>query len=306
MSNEQKYVNVSICQSNIKSKKDVYFARVCKEGRVGENELLSILQKKVPCIDINTMRVGLEKLVDVILELAASGMDVDFFGLGTFSLSSVGKIEVESGLQSVLGEKDGADDRKEEAFLEGESFVASESGTKTYIEKDNANFDVSDFVKSKPKFALKFAPSIACKKALRNVQMNLAIKKKHCPSIEKIENVGPCVNGNDVGIIRVIGENLKIAGDEEVAGIYISAENGCEIKINREHILQNTPKMLLILLDHKLKSQEKYTLSIITQYSPVGGKSTTSILRSGSFQFVWKEKVKTVACNILERCAIVA
>ena len=90
----KKFVNVSVCKCNIKAKPGTYYARVCKTGRVGSEELLAQLKHAMPYLDVNMMRAGMEKMVELIAELATSGKDVDLFGLGTFSLVVQGAIEV--------------------------------------------------------------------------------------------------------------------------------------------------------------------------------------------------------------------
>jgi len=263
---EKRFVNVLVSQSNIKSKKGTYYGRVCKTGRVGSEELLNRLKEASPYIDINMMRAGMEKMMDIIVDLVASGKTVDFFNLGTFSLFCEGAIEVEPAMQSYIDNR--------------------------YDECENADFDVSKAVKKEPKFALKFEPSLACKKTYENVKMAFALKKRRAPQIEKIENALPDATTEategQVSIIRVSGENLKIAGEKEEIGVYIREENGEEIKIKRENIIQNTPKMLVILLHKRLKKDASYTLSIQTQYSRVGSSCTTSIIRKGSKEFVWE------------------
>ena len=258
------FVNVSICKGNIKSKKNTYYARVCKTGRVGIEELLSILKSKAPYIDINMMRAGMEKMQEIIVELVASGKDVDIFNLGTFSLASEGAIEVNSSMQSYLDD--------------GE------------IEEENADFDISEAVLTQPKFSLKFSPSTSCKKAYQNVKMALALKKRRAPFIKKIENAIPEGGESSVSILKVKGENLKIVGDRKETGVYIKKENGEEIKIGKENIIANTPKMLVILLNTKLKKDMSYTLSILTQYIGAGSSCTASILRSEKSQFVWNNE----------------
>jgi len=98
-------------------------------------------------------------------------------------------------------------------------------------------------------------------------------------------------------IMRVKGENLKIAGEKDEVGVYIKEENEEKIKIARSNIIENTPKMLVILLSNKLKKQASYTLSLLTQYVAMGNTSTTSILRSGKVEFLWKEGERMSECR---------
>ena len=261
---EKRFVNVSVCKSNIKSKKNTFFARVCKTGHVGSEELLNRLKDAAPYIDINMMRAGMEKMVDIIVELTSSGKDVDFFNLGSFSLASEGAIEINPSMQSLVED--------------GESEI------------ENANFDISTAVRKEPKFSLKFDPSPACKKTYLACKMALAIKKRRAPLIEKIEDAMPKAMASPVEVIKVRGENLKISGEKEGIGVYIKEENGKEVKIKNENIIENNPKMLIILLEKKLKQKSSYTLSIRTQYAPMGSTCTTSLMREGCKEFVWQKE----------------
>lgn len=261
------HVNVSICKCNIKSKPNTYYGRVCKNGKVGSDELLSHLKALAPYLDINMMKAGLEKLVDIIADLVANGNDVDFFNLGTFSLNCEGAIEVNPAMQSYVA--DGIS------------------------ETENADFDISNAITKEPTFSLKFEASSSCKKICENVKMALAIKKRRAPVIEKIENVETDVANSALHILRITGQNLKIAGDKEEIGVYIKEENGKEFKISRENILQNTPKMLMMLLNSKLKNITSYTLSVITQYAAMGSTSTTCALRKGAKDFIYTQRHNT-------------
>ena len=86
MKREVKYVDVSVCKSNIKSKNSVYYGVVQRQGRLNGRELLQELAKKAPYIDIPMMQAGMEKMMDVIFDLLTSGFDIDFFDLCIFSL----------------------------------------------------------------------------------------------------------------------------------------------------------------------------------------------------------------------------
>ena len=257
----RKFVNVSVCKCNIKAKPGTYYARVCKTGRVSSEELLARLKQAAPYLDINMMHAGMEKMVELISDLATSGKDVDFFGLGMFSLVAQGAIEVNPSQQSYV--------RDEET------------------ECKNADYDVSDFIVKQPKFSLKFAPSAEAKKLCENVEMHLAIKKRRAPLIESIANAIPENANSPVSILCIKGENLKIAGESEKIGAYIKEENGEEFKIEQANIIQNTPKMVLILLTKRLWNEAKYTLSLRTQYAKMGTTCTTRILREASSSFVW-------------------
>ena len=139
----------------------------------------------------------------------------------------------------------------------------------------------------RPKFSLKFAPSAEAKKLCENVEMHLAIKKRRAPLIESVENAVPESANSPVSILKITGENIKIVGESEEIGAYIKEENGEEFKIEQANIIQNTPKMVLILLTKRLRNEAKYTLSLCTQYAKMGTTCTTRILREGTLQFVW-------------------
>ena len=62
--------------------------------------------------------------------------------------------------------------------------------------------------------------------------------------------------------------------------------------------MQNTPKMVLILLTKRLRNEAKYTLSLRTQYAKMGSTCTTRILREASSSFVWNgEKEGQETCE---------
>ena len=98
--NNFKYVNVAVCQSNIKSKKGSYFARVCKEGRINGRHLLYEIKKRTSGMDIDVavIETVMEKMKDVIFDFVSSGYNVDFFNLGTFSLSTAGQLKVKESI----------------------------------------------------------------------------------------------------------------------------------------------------------------------------------------------------------------
>ena len=73
----------------------------------------------------------------------------------------------------------------------------------------------------RPKFSLKFAPSVEAKKLCENVEMHLAIKKRRAPLIESIENAIPESANSPVSILKITGENLKIVGESEKIGVHI-------------------------------------------------------------------------------------
>ena len=270
---EKRFINISVCQSNIKSKKGTYYGKVCKTGHLSTKQILQLAKDRSPYIDIPMVESALETIADVILDMAAQGYNVDFFNLGTFSLGTSGKIEV-----------------SEKAMKKCE---------------EDANYDISNKVKEDVNFAFKFSPSQAVKKSLKNVKMNLAIKKHRAPKIEKIENVLPPTSKKSPAILKIRGDGLKVIGERKEVGIYIEEKqqdnrpnakhkDTCnnkkvtQIKISREAIIQNENKTLMIVLDEHLKEGKEYYIKIATQ-GVSGGKQGKEV-RMSKIKFILKNK----------------
>ena len=267
---EKRFVNVSVCQSNIKAKKGTYYGRVCKTGHIETKQLLQIVKERSPYIDIPMVESALEKIADVVLDMVGQGYSVEFSNLGTFSLSTQGKIE--------MGRED----------------ISSES------KEMSGNYDVSDRVKSEVQFAFKFSPSKALKASMKNIKMSLAIKKRTAPLIEKVEDALPERKGSPLQVIKLTGNNLKIAGDNEKVGVYIEETSTDEdikhfmgippfrkMKISISSIIQNENKTLTLLLNRQLKRGVKYRFTIITQNTSCG--KIGKVLRKGSICTSLKE-----------------
>ena len=291
-----KTVDVSIEKSNIKSKENTYYARVCKKGRVNTEKLLSILKEKATYIDINMMKVALEKLEEIIFDLVSEGQTVDFLNLGSFSLSCEGKVEIKEGMSHYVDEsfspesdsfRTNNDDGKTDANVANALAKREE-----YIEKKNGNFNVSKAVLRQPKFKIKFAPSVICKKRFEDVKMAIAIKKRRAPLIKTLVCVTPESLSSTISMIKIEGENLKVLGDKKEVGIYIREENGRSFKVEKDAIIQNEPKTLTLLLNNKLKKGATYNISLITQYAKMGSTSTTKILKGTSFNFTMDREEK--------------
>ena len=289
-----KTVDVSIEKSNIKSKENTYYARVCKKGRVNTEKLLSILKEKATYIDINMMKVALEKLEEIIFDLVSEGQTVDFLNLGSFSLSCEGKVGIKEGMSHYVDEsfspesdsfRTNNDDGKTDANVSNALAKREE-----YIEKKNGDFNVSKAVLRQPKFKIKFAPSVICKKRFEDVKMAIAIKKRRSPVIKEIEDITPKNLISSISIIKVKGDALKVLGEKPQVGIYMEKENGEMVKIEKDNIIENTPKKLVILLEHKLKNTDRLKLSIITQYAKMGSNCSTTLLRGTSREFMWKAR----------------
>jgi len=296
---EKRFVNVSVCQSNIKSKKGTYYGKVCKTGHLSTKQILLLAKDRSPYIDIPMVESALQTIADVILDMAGQGYNVEFANLGTFSLSTQGKIE--------MRDEDLPYQHKVSAssFKQAKSYdtpanlakswqeVSEEDETIERIEVDG-NYDVSEKVKSEVHFAFKFSASKALKASMKNIKMNLAIKKKTAPIIDKVENALPERKEASPQIIKVKGNNLKIAGDDERVGIYIEEKVDKENtppfmmsdqrKIEVSSLIQNENKTLTFVLDRRLKRGVQYCITIITQ-STLGGKLGKK-LRKGEMTFL--------------------
>ena len=279
-----KTCDISICKSNIKDKENLYYARVCNTGHVSLDSLLAILKTKSAQVDVELMRANLLKLKEIIIDLASEGKSVDLFGLGTFSLKSVGKIELKKSMQHYVDDSLPLNHNGESTL----NVAKTDANKAEYIENKNTDFNISDAIKTKPKFQLKFTPSQYCKKKCEDVKMAFAIKKRHSPVIKHIEDITPKNLSSVASMIKISGKNLKVLGEKDEVGIYIREENGQAIKIEKDNIIENTPKKLIILLNCTLKNSEILSFSIITQYVKMGSKCITSLLRGGSTNFKWQ------------------
>ena len=290
--NHEPYFNpktacVSICKSNIKNKESIYYARVCKTGNVNIDALLSILKTKSTQVDVELMKANLLKMKEIIIELACEGKSVDLFGLGTFSLGCGGKIELKEGMKQYVENSFSLNNDNDKNDV---SPAKSDSYKDEYIENRNADFDISKAIKTRLKFQLKFTPSQYCKKKIEDVKMAIAIKKRRSPVIKEIEDITPKNLISSISIIKVKGDALKVVGEKPQVGIYMEKENGEMVKIEKDNIIENTPKKLVILLQHRLKNTHRLKLSIITQYAKMGSNCSTTLLRGTSREFMWKAR----------------
>lgn len=270
-------VDVSLCKSNIRGKSNTYYGRVCNKGHISSEELLDRFQKIYPYLDVNVTQCAMMCLTKLIGELVASGNDVDFFSLGTFSLECAGRLDV-------------ACDYVEDGYEENR------------IEYKNADADVSKAVLTKPHFCMKFAPSPFTRKLCKNVEAARFIKKLHAPVIAQLECIAPKDEGEgaDVQVLKITGENLKIAGEKEEIGVYIMEENcekkgsvaRVEQKIPMQNIIKNTPSELLLMLDGSFKKEKKYTFKLLTQYVKMGRKRVGQLLRGVEVDFYASNRVR--------------
>ena len=295
---EKRFVNVSVCESNIKSKKGTYYGKVCKVGRLNSQNLLAILKERAPHLDVSLVSSAFEQMVDIVLDMVGQGYNVDFFNLGTFSLGTSGKIEV------------------------------NETREKNYEEE--GNYDISNRVNKNIHFSFKFSPSQALKQSLKNIKMGIAVKKHKAPKIEKIENVLPSTSSASPTILKLKGNGLKLLGNEKEVGVYIeeklmdenltqrdfpdkirteqklnkkmhevkgkkelgciqySFDNKYITKIPMPSIIQNENKTLTIVLDKHLKVGSEYYITVVTQ--GVSGGKIGKKLRTTKMKFIFQRE----------------
>ena len=294
--NNFKYVNVAVCQSNIKSKKGSYFARVCKEGRINGRHLLYEIKKRTSGMDIDVavIETVMEKMKDVIFDFVSSGYNVDFFNLGTFSLSTAGQLKVK---ESIAG------------YAPDEKDILLEINKKDENKKDDAvfspkvttrygDFNITEAVNKNVQFKMKFEPSREIKNDLKNVKIGVAIKKKRAPLIKKISFPIPQTSSTSPSFMKIEGEALKVMGKLSTIGVYIEEKkSGAIKKIPKTAIIQNTPKNLLIMVEGGLKLKCEYNVKIVTQYIEGG---ISSVLRVGSANFVYECPVMADMNNVTD------
>jgi len=299
---EKRFVNVSVCQSNIKSKKGTYYGKVCKTGHLSTKQILQIAKDRSPHINIPLIESALETIADVILDMAGQGYSVDFANLGTFSLGTSGKIEVSEALEQPIEE---AIDNSIQDSIEDFSEDSIEDLIDELQEgnEEAGNYDVSNKVKKEVNFTFKFSPSKALKASMKNIKMNLAIKKRHAPIIKEVEDALPDrtdASPKSPSVIKITGSELKIVGDEKKIGIYIEEKNLEKnepnmmksqmdrlIKVPLTSIIQNENKTLTFLLEERLKQGATYSITLITQ--GVSGGKLGKKLRFAKSEFVWKK-----------------
>jgi len=301
-------VDISICKSNIKE--ETYYARVCSTGYVSCEELLAKLKKVAPYADENLMAASLKELGNIILELVKEGKTVEFFSLGCFSLGSRGCVEVEKGQSSYLQDKS----------VEPSHLPASRIDS---ITAGSYDLNVSPILKSKPAFCLNFQQSLKLKKALQNVEVNVAIKKKRLPTITEVTHLSKIHSTSHMSttpssiptILSIKGEDLKIVQKTredtkqkkqtnqtekmrtervniyEQVGVYIeekesegSRKASTIQKIPMQNIIKNTPKELVVILDEPLIEGKKYNLAIATQYVKMGKQRIGQLLRTSKIE----------------------
>ena len=272
MLNQKNYVKLSVCKSNIK-KEATYYARVCKKGKVSKEGLIKKVKEKAPYIDIHSFEVGLEILVESILECVEEGLDVDLLGLGTVGLKSKGSLCVNKNMEKVL---ENEINKSIERAEKSDSNIVAKDGLEGSYEKE-----LAQIAKKKVEFTVQFSPSRVVKKHIKeHVEPSLITAKVRHPKIKSIEKVYAGErNGEgerDLSIIKIKGEDLKVVGESST--LYIKTQDKI-LEIPKEAIILNEPKTLMFITDLPLKDNEKYSIHLSTQYAKMGNRETSLIRR---------------------------
>ena len=288
MLNEKKYVSLSVCKSNVK-KEGVYYARVRKNGKISEKDLINIVKQKAPCVDVHNLELALGVLSEAIVECVESGFDVDLFGLGTVGLKGKGSIKVNKAMARYLDGVFDARDKRAGNATTTEDMVANieempedeKAGKIETTESDTTEGsyekELTQIAKKSVEFAVQFSPSRQVKKHIaKYVEPAFITAKMQKPKIESVEKVCSGAGGKTASVIKIKGDGLKIVG--EGATLYIKTGDGL-IKISKDAVLQNEPKTLMVLVNAPLKDGEKYTLGIATKYAKMGCRQTSVIRR---------------------------
>lgn len=294
MSNEKKFLSISVCKSNVK--KDTYYGKVAFKGTVSVEELLYTLKEAAPYIDIQMVKIALEKLSNVIVDYAASGYIVNFFDLGSFSLKVKGALDVKKSGKELLSvfEKESFDSEGIVASFSGkhcdasfkddasfkevdESFKGTDEGRCfNYLKSECVNYDVTQALKETVSFEMKFESSKLLKNALKHVKMGIAIKRQKEVVIKEATSIKD-------DVIKLEGNNLKVVGERDEAGIYLKeVKSGKVIKICGENIIKNTPKEVMFFVGEPLEKGGLYKVLLLTQYDRKGLSST---IRCGAIDF---------------------
>ena len=268
MLNQKKYVKLSVCKSNIK-KEATYYARVCKKGKVSKEGLIKKVKEKAPYIDIHSFEVGLEILVESILECVEEGLDVDLLGLGTVGLKSKGSLCVNENMEKAL---ENEINKSIEGAEKSDSNIVAKDKLEGSYEKE-----LSQIAKKKVEFTVQFSASRVVKKHIKeHVEPSLITAKMRNPKIKSIEKVYAGEGKKTPSIIKIKGEDLKLVG--EGMGLYIKTQDEI-LEIPKEAIILNEPKTLMFITDLPLKDNEKYSIHLATQYAKMGNRETSLIRR---------------------------
>ena len=292
------YVNLLVNKSNVKSSKNVYYARVQSKGRISQEKLLEIVKQKAPYLDITILEATFDVLESSLLELIESGYTVDLFGLGSLKLESKGSLKVKEHMQNALdgtfkkrdeGSTYSNCEKKAEARLEASVVPHSEEATSeapdfSTIANENIQGgyekELNSIAKKSVEFKVQFIPSKSVrehiKKTVEPSKISVKVQKPKIKSIEKVYEE----DGNGIPtIIKIKGDDLKIVG--ESASLCIKTHDEF-IQIPKEAIIQNEPKTLIFILSgtvFPLKEGGAYSIHLATQYANMGNRETSIIRR---------------------------
>ena len=268
MLNRKNYVKLSVCKSNIK-KEATYYARVCKKGKVSKEGLIKKVKEKAPYIDIHSFEVGLDVLVESILECVEEGLDVDLLGLGTVGLKSKGSLCVNENMEKVLENEINKDI---EVAEKSDSNIVAKDELEGSYEKE-----LAQIAKKKVEFTVQFSPSRVVKKHIKeHVEPSLITTKVRHPKIKSIEKVYAGEGKKTPSIIKIKGEDLKLVG--EGMGLYIKIQDKI-LEIPKEAIILNEPKTLMFITGLPLKEGSTYSIHLSTQYAKMGNRETSLLRR---------------------------
>lgn len=151
-----------------------------------------------------------------------------------------------------------------------------------------------------PSLTLGFTPSDEALKAIKKTDISMAQLEDTSPVINQIEDLSThqtdCTVTNGMPV-RITGRRLKIAGEDEKAGLFfapqkedgsIDKEESDWIRIEETKFFKNTSTYLELILPSNLVSGSKYTLVLRTASGR--GNRVNKTLRSLIF-----EKTLTVA-----------
>lgn len=279
MLNQKNYLRLSVCKSNIKNEA-TYYARVCKNKKIGEQDLIKMVSKRHPYLEDAVITAVVEALGKAILECIEEGADVDLFGLGTVGLKGKGSIKMDEAmakkLEAEFNQKDerawqaGLIATKEEAEKVGKDAI-TEEGIEGSYEKE-----LCEIAKESVEFAIQFSPSRQVKKHIKeHVEPSCIVMKLRRPKIRSVEKVYSGEGKEAMSIIKIKGEDLKLVGDK--ASLYIKTKNEV-FQISKEAIIHNEPKTLMFITNLPLQ-RWKGSIYLSTQYARMGCRQTQIIRR---------------------------
>ncbi|MGP1440009.1 MAG: DUF4469 domain-containing protein [Treponema sp.] len=270
MLNQQNYLRVSVCKSNVNKENPSYYPRVQRTSKISEEKLIEMVKAKIPYLEGATVEAVAKAMILTTLECVEKGCSVDFLGLGTLKLEGKGSIKVSEPVKKNL---DGFFKKKDEAIEKEETISDKIEGS---YEKDLPQID-----KKSIEFRLQFIPSKAVRQHIKNhVEPSFITTKVRKPVIKTVEKVYSGGEGIP-SIIKLKGEDLKLVG--EGGSIHLKT-NDEVIQIPRSSIIHNEPKTLMFISPVSLKDGKEYTIFLSTQYAMMGNRCT-SLIRCCSKEF---------------------